>query len=98
MRTAPITPGIAFITGGARGLGNAVARSFAKDGSAGIALVDVQDEATFQEAKEAVEKLGTEVCSVRPQPYLNCHMVSSQLRWGHQEPSLIDLNSQTDQL
>ena len=31
-RSAPITPGIAFITGGARGLGNAIAVSFAKDG------------------------------------------------------------------
>ena len=61
IRTGPVAPGIAFITGGARGLGNAIAVSFAKEGSKGIALVDIQDEKTFAEGKAAVEKYGTKV-------------------------------------
>jgi NAD(P)-dependent dehydrogenase (short-subunit alcohol dehydrogenase family) len=60
-RNAPVAPGIAFITGGARGLGNAIAVSFAKEGSKGVALVDIQDEKTFQEGKQAVVKYGAKV-------------------------------------
>ena len=60
-RSAPVTPGIAFITGGARGLGNAIAVSFAKDGAKGVAIVDIQDEATMKTGKEAVEKYGAKV-------------------------------------
>lgn len=56
------SPGIAFITGGARGIGNATARCFAKDGAKGIALVDIQDDETFRKGKEAVEALGSRVC------------------------------------
>ena len=59
-----LTPGIVFITGGARGLGNATARCFARDGAKGIALVDIQDEETFKAGKEAVEALGAKVCLV----------------------------------
>ena len=66
IRSAPLTPGIAFITGGARGLGNAVARTFAKDGAKGVALVDIQDEETFAQGSEAVEKYGTKVCTRLP--------------------------------
>lgn len=62
-RSGPVAPGIAFVTGGARGLGNAIAVSFAKEGSKGIALVDIQDDKTFQEGKEAVEKFGAKVSS-----------------------------------
>lgn len=61
LRNGPIAPGIAFITGGARGLGNAIAVSFAKEGAKGIALVDIQDEKTFSEGKAAVEQYGTKV-------------------------------------
>lgn len=64
LRGGPVAPGIAFVTGGARGLGNAIAVSFAKEGSKGIALVDIQDEKTFNEGKAAVEQYGTKVhCS-----------------------------------
>lgn len=61
LRSGPLAPGIAFITGGARGLGNAIACSFAKEGSKGIALIDIQDEKTFNEGKAKVEKYGTKV-------------------------------------
>lgn len=61
LRSGPIAPGIAFVTGGARGLGNAIAVSFAREGSKGIALVDIQDEKTFEQGKAAVTKYGTKV-------------------------------------
>lgn len=60
-RNKPIAPGIAFITGGARGLGNAVAVSFAKEGARGVVLVDINDEATMNAGKKAVEEYGAEV-------------------------------------
>ena len=60
-RNGPVAPGIAFITGGARGLGNAIAVAFAKEGSKGVALVDIQKEETFNEGKAAVEKYGAKV-------------------------------------
>ncbi|KAF2825452.1 NAD(P)-binding protein [Ophiobolus disseminans] len=63
-RSGPLAPGIAFVTGGARGLGNAIAVSFAKEGARGVVLVDVADEATFQEGKKAVEELGTECLTI----------------------------------
>lgn len=61
-RSGPVAPGVAFITGGARGLGNAIGVSFAKEGARGVCLVDIQDEATFEEGKKAVEKYGAKVC------------------------------------
>jgi len=63
-RNEPIAPGVAFVTGGARGLGNAVAVSFAKEGAKGVVLVDIQDEATFQAGKEAVEKYGAKCLTI----------------------------------
>ena len=60
-RNGPVAPGIAFITGGARGLGNAIAVAFAKEGSKGVALMDIQKEETFNEGKAAVEKYGAKV-------------------------------------
>ena len=62
-RSGPLAPGVAFITGGARGLGNAIAVSFAKEGARGVVIVDIQDEATFSEGKKNVEALGCEVAS-----------------------------------
>lgn len=59
-RSGPNTPGVAFITGGARGLGNAIARSFAKDGARAVVIVDILEEA-LQEGKQKVEALGTKV-------------------------------------
>ena len=64
-RSGPVAPGYAFITGGARGLGNAIAVSFAKEGAKGVALVDIQDEITFQTGKAAVEKYGAKVITIR---------------------------------
>jgi len=58
-------PGIAFVTGGARGLGNAVAVAFAKEGSRGVVIVDVGDEATLQSGREAVEAYGTECLAIK---------------------------------
>lgn len=49
------------MTGGARGLGNAVAVSFAKRGARAVVLVDIQDESTFTVGKSTVETHGAEV-------------------------------------
>ncbi|OAP65065.1 hypothetical protein AYL99_01037 [Fonsecaea erecta] len=64
-RSGPVAPGIAFVTGGARGLGNAICVSFAKEGAKGVCIVDIQDEATFEEGKKAVEKYGAKVLCIR---------------------------------
>lgn len=61
LRSGPVAPGVAFITGGARGLGNAIAQSFAKEGARGIALIDINDDKTFEEGRKAVEQYGTKV-------------------------------------
>jgi NAD(P)-dependent dehydrogenase (short-subunit alcohol dehydrogenase family) len=53
--------GVAFISGGARGLGNAVAVSFAKAGCRAIVLVDIQDKEVMAEAAKNVESHGAEV-------------------------------------
>jgi NAD(P)-dependent dehydrogenase (short-subunit alcohol dehydrogenase family) len=60
-RSGAVAPGIAFITGGARGLGNAIAVSFAKEGAKGIALVDILDDKALEAGKAEVEKYGTKV-------------------------------------
>ncbi|KIW03434.1 uncharacterized protein PV09_05204 [Verruconis gallopava] len=63
-RNGPACPGVAFITGGARGLGNAIAVSFAKEGARGVALIDIQDDDTFKKGKEAVEKYGAKCITI----------------------------------
>lgn len=63
-RSGPVAPGVAFITGGARGLGNAVAVSFAKEGARAVVLVDIQDAATFEAGKKEVESYGTECLAI----------------------------------
>jgi NAD(P)-dependent dehydrogenase (short-subunit alcohol dehydrogenase family) len=65
-RSGPLAPGIAFITGGARGLGNAIAVSFAKEGARGVVLVDVGDAETLEQGKKNVEEYGTEVTATLP--------------------------------
>ncbi|KAF2463058.1 NAD(P)-binding protein [Lindgomyces ingoldianus] len=64
-RSGPLAPGIAFITGGARGLGNAIAVSFAKEGASGVAIVDIQHDVTFQEGRKKVEEFGCECLTIR---------------------------------
>ena len=63
-RSGPLAPGVAFITGGARGLGNAIAVSFAKEGARGVAIVDIQDEETLAAGRKAVEAEGTKACPI----------------------------------
>jgi len=60
-RSGPLAPGVAFITGGARGLGNAIAVSFAKEGARGVVLIDVADDAGFEQGRKNVEEYGCEV-------------------------------------
>jgi NAD(P)-dependent dehydrogenase (short-subunit alcohol dehydrogenase family) len=59
-RNTPLAPGVAFVTGGFRGLGNAVAVAFAKEGARAVVLVDVNDEETMNAGKKAVEAYGAE--------------------------------------
>ena len=63
VRSGSLAPGVAFVTGGARGLGNAIAVSFAREGARGVVLVDIHDleSTTFKEGRANVEALGTKV-------------------------------------
>lgn len=56
-----LASGIAFVTGGARGLGSTVALSFAKAGVKGVVLVDVLDDATLAAAAKDVQSYGATV-------------------------------------
>jgi NAD(P)-dependent dehydrogenase (short-subunit alcohol dehydrogenase family) len=51
------------VTGGARGLGNAIAVAFAKEGARGVVIVDINQE-TLEEGKKIVESYGTKVIFV----------------------------------
>jgi shikimate 5-dehydrogenase len=59
-RSGPLAPGVAFVTGGARGLGNAIAVSFAREGARGVVIVDINAE-TLNEGKKRVEAHGAPV-------------------------------------
>jgi len=59
-RSGPLAPGVAFVTGGARGLGNAIAVSFAREGARGVVIVDINPE-TLNDGKKKVEAYGTPV-------------------------------------
>ncbi|KAF1816879.1 NAD(P)-binding protein [Eremomyces bilateralis CBS 781.70] len=62
---APLTPGVAFITGGARGLGHATALAFAQHGARAIVLADIHDDATMTAAAQAVTSLGAACLPLR---------------------------------
>jgi NAD(P)-dependent dehydrogenase (short-subunit alcohol dehydrogenase family) len=52
------------VTGGARGLGNAIAVSFAREGARGVVIVDI-NQATLEEGKKIVESYGTKCLAVQ---------------------------------
>jgi NAD(P)-dependent dehydrogenase (short-subunit alcohol dehydrogenase family) len=56
--------GVAFVTGGARGLGLAVALSFAREGCSGVAIIDVLPDDVLAAAKSEIETAGAKVCLV----------------------------------
>lgn len=54
-------PGFALVTGAASGIGRACATTFARDGAAGVALLDISEDALSmvkQEVEEQQQKLG----------------------------------------
>ena len=53
--------GVAFVAGGARGLGNTIAVSFARESARGVAIVDIQDREKFSMGRAAVETFGTKM-------------------------------------
>ena len=73
-RNGPLTPGIAFVTGGRRGLAAAVALSFAQQGATGIALVDLHDDDTMQKSKAAVEASGAKCITIQADTTNEEHM------------------------
>lgn len=59
-----LVQGVALVTGGGRGLGNAVATSFAQHGCQKIVILDVLPNDIMETAKGELEKLGVEVCMI----------------------------------
>jgi NAD(P)-dependent dehydrogenase (short-subunit alcohol dehydrogenase family) len=53
--------GVAFVTGGARGLGLAVALSFAREGCSGVSIIDVLPDDILAAAKSEIEAAGAKV-------------------------------------
>ncbi|KIW80215.1 hypothetical protein Z517_06830 [Fonsecaea pedrosoi CBS 271.37] len=64
IREGRVAPGVAFVTGGARGLGNAVAMSFAKEGASAVAIVDWASEEPMAKAKAGIESFGTKCITI----------------------------------
>ncbi|KAF4632521.1 hypothetical protein G7Y89_g5605 [Cudoniella acicularis] len=54
----PIAPGVAFVTGGGLGLGNAIAVSFAREGARGVVIVDI-NESSLEQGKKVFKSYGT---------------------------------------
>ncbi|EUC26711.1 hypothetical protein COCCADRAFT_31568 [Bipolaris zeicola 26-R-13] len=59
-----LVQGVALVTGGGRGLGNAVATSFAQHGCQKIVILDVLPNDIMETAKGELEKLGVEVLTL----------------------------------
>ncbi|KAH5003508.1 hypothetical protein HBI74_232050 [Parastagonospora nodorum] len=57
--------GVAFVTGGARGLGNAVAVSFAREGCEAVAIVDVLLDDVMEQGRQEVEKQGAKCLALQ---------------------------------
>ncbi|OAG45124.1 hypothetical protein AYO21_00472 [Fonsecaea monophora] len=64
-RSGPLTPGVAFVTGGARGLGNAIAVSFAKDGARGVVIVDILSDDLLEAGRKNVETYGARCIAIK---------------------------------
>jgi len=60
-QSSSLLPGVAFVTGGGRGLGLAIAVSFAKSGARGVVIADIQDDETMESAKAEVESHGNQI-------------------------------------
>jgi hypothetical protein len=85
-RSGPNAPGVAFVTGGARGLGNAIAVSYAREGARAVVIVDIQGEKICEAGTKAVEAYGTEVGSLGPSLCL-----STKLRHSNQADFLLTI-------
>jgi len=60
-KSSSLLPGVAFVTGGGRGLGLAIAVSFAKSGARGVVIVDIHDDEIMKGAKAEIESHGNKV-------------------------------------
>lgn len=69
--------GVAFVTGGARGLGLAVALSFAREGCSGVTIIDVLSDEILAASKSEIEAAGAKVrCITHHTP---CHSLTFRL-------------------
>ena len=57
--------GVAFVTGGARGLGLAVALSFAREGCSAVTIIDVLPDDILAGAKSEIEAAGAKVSCLK---------------------------------
>jgi NAD(P)-dependent dehydrogenase (short-subunit alcohol dehydrogenase family) len=57
--------GVAFVTGGARGLGLAVALSFAREGCSGVAIIDVLPDDILAASKAEIEAAGARCLALK---------------------------------